>query len=285
MNNNLDLGLEKLEQRKMLAGDVSLDIDGGNVELRGENNTDHEIWIEASDMGFIVSGVDTTINGEEFVEIEGEIGNLEINLRSGNNTLILTKADEADFSLNGDLEVDTRGGSDIVIMDTLNVGGEVDINTRGGDDAVSWKGSVVKGDFDLRTGGGDDVFVVYGSDNEFGTSGQDDFDIRTGGGDDGIIVSRSTVYADANIRSGGGSDRVSLFEGTFNDEIDVRGGGSEDTYLEDAARPNVYNGDALDLRSIEVEDNSSFGAEFVFQTNDNATFDQLRDKLISTGIG
>ena len=282
---NLDLGLEKLEERKMLAGDVSLEFDGGDVEIRGDNNTDQAIIIEADGNGFLVSGFETTINGQASVLI-GEIsGNLEINLKSGNNGLILSASGENSFSVQGDIEIDTGRDKDIIILDILNVGGELDINTRGGDDAISMKSSVVGGDFDLRTGSGDDVFMVFGDNNLFGRSSRDDFDIRTGSGVDGVIVSRSIVNAEANIRSGGGEDRISLFESTFNDEIDVSGGGRNDTYLEDAARPNNFNGDPLDLSSIEIEDNSSFGPEFVFQTNNNDTFDELRDALIAFGIG
>ena len=96
------LAVESLEDRQLLAGDVSVTVNGGNLLIRGDAE-DNVIAITAGeDPGqFVIAGFDdsngdpTSIEGVENGElvVDGVTGNLFVGLGGGDDSLFLTDAE------------------------------------------------------------------------------------------------------------------------------------------------------------------------------------------------
>ena len=75
----------------MLAGDVSVDVSGGNLIIRGDN-ADNEItvtWI--AEHTYEVAGVGTEINGDTDVFVaENVTDSIDVDLRDGDDSFTLT---------------------------------------------------------------------------------------------------------------------------------------------------------------------------------------------------
>lgn len=276
-SNELELGLERLEERKMLAGDISIDIDDGDVTIRGENRVDQDIFLTADENGVTAFSGSSTINGSNsHVLFLGDINNLKIDMRSGQSEIILRSglgSEGAAIEVSGDLEIDTRSDNDLVYMYEVNVAGEVDINTRGGDDVIVFESVTFVADVDMRAGGGNDVFAAYGFSNNFGSSASDEFDVRMGGGNDGVLMTRVTAEAEVDVRTGGGEDRIASIQNFFRAEATINGNGRSDTFMEEIG---VIFVNEVQLRSIEFEGNSTVQAELLYHEANNDTFSEFR---------
>ncbi|MCU0879503.1 MAG: hypothetical protein MUF06_17125, partial [Pirellulaceae bacterium] len=85
------LFLEGLESRAMLAGDVSVDVSGGNLIIRGDN-ADNEITVTwVAEHTYEVAGVGTEINGDTDVFLARNVTNgIDVDLRDGDDSFTLT---------------------------------------------------------------------------------------------------------------------------------------------------------------------------------------------------
>src|SRR3954467_10650705 len=86
-------GMERLEDRQLLAGDVTVQVVNGVLRITGDAAA-NEIRVEEGSShnftSFLVSGVDTTLNGESApVELEGASGGIRIDLQGGNDRLFI----------------------------------------------------------------------------------------------------------------------------------------------------------------------------------------------------
>ncbi len=249
-----DMTVETLENRRMLAGNVTVDVDNGDLDIRGEGNVEQAISVEATSVEgrFLVTALDDTlINGQEGpVFVNGVTGDVDIDLRSGGKILILSESAQEAFVVEGDLDIDTRGGdADIILLDTVHVRGETTIRTRGGDDAVSFIGGEFDDELDVSTGGGNDVI----SSVNF-TQFNDEMDLNMGGGNDYVMMTNISVDGESEIRLGGGEDTIGLYSSTMAD-TEVNGNGRFDVF------ENFDNNfDELEERSIEDDFEGGLGA-------------------------
>lgn len=162
-NQNLDLFVDRLENRLLLAADVS--VKGSNVTVKGDAGSDGvfvyestgTVWVDVYEGDTLVDAVDTgltsinklkivTKGGADEVSIDNDVvvtGKSTIKLGSGQNELdfgglhnrvkIVGGSDVDDIVLNGGIGtsknvIKTKGGNDVVAVD---IAGYIDAATNG----------------------------------------------------------------------------------------------------------------------------------------------------------
>ncbi len=195
----IEMGVESLEQRKMLAGDVSVIVRGDNLIIRGDNS-DNSVSIYDEGGNVFVSGADTTLNGAEDaidtgISSEEGIDSLVVQLRRGDDTIdisdvtikkqarINTAVGNDDVSVNATFAdrfvLATGGGDDSVYLGDATFGGNVVVNAGGGDDAVDVDGVILTGmSVRVSMGGGNDVLSLL----DVGDIPSSDSIVLSGGG-------------------------------------------------------------------------------------------------------
>ena len=231
---NVEFNVESLECRKMLAGDVSVEVTGGgDLRIRGDN-LDNNISIENSffSSGLIITGIDgTTVNGQESVIISGVTDDFVINMRGGDDTVQIRSEPTSRFmAVPDDVNFRSGSGNDILTMDRVLVGDDVRVNTGSGADVAILHKTTAE-DVRANMGADKDVFeIVFSNIHDDvvvnGGSGGDGFGIRdtnadvvkmVGGAGDDIFLDgylpgvSSDLIASFNISGGGGSDSLVYF--------------------------------------------------------------------------
>ncbi len=260
----------------MKAGNVSVEVDDGDLEIRGENNTEQGIVIEATNVAgqFRIIGLDTTVNGQDEVVVSGVTDDVDIDMRSGGKLVIMTEGDQAALFINGDLEIDTRGNSpDIILLDSVHVAGRTTVRTRGGEDALIDTSSTHQERTLFNLGGGNDALLT-----NFGSKFEEDLDVRTGGGVDYVMVAAADVTDELDIRTGGGQDVIGIyFSEAF--EANINGNGQFDQ-LEDFG--NTFA--EFDANSIEDNYFGGFAQMTAEARTNNETYDDAFQAFIFFGL-
>jgi len=170
---------ETLEQRQLLAGDILINVAGGNLMAQGDA-LDNKVMITAgSEAGsFVVTGLEGTTVHEEggaatnSVTVTG-VRSIQAELGEGNDLIAVVGA-----NLRGSILLRTGAGDDRVLMGTggdsaelegilpaevsVNVGGSIRIATDGGNDEVSVDDVAVRGHLGVNAGEGDDTVSLGG---------------------------------------------------------------------------------------------------------------------------
>ena len=196
--------LEGLENRRLLAGDVTLD--GNVLTIDGSNKSDRIIVsIENTDLT-------VTLNKKDFTFTASDVTSIVIDGSKGNDWISIDGALVVGAAINGGAGNDriTGGGGDDTILgdrgnDRLQGGGGNDtVNAGAGNDWV-WGGDgddLVHGD-----AGHDHLFGDAGFDQLFGDAGHD---ALQGGADDDLLDG-STGHD--RLRGGDGNDQLFGQEG------------------------------------------------------------------------
>ena len=165
-------GIESLEQRRLLSGNVTVSFDAGTntVNIVGDNKA-NEIVLSGSLGGgtYTIAGVNgTTVNGKSSVTrpVVGANGsNFNVSLGNGDDVVRFGSVAPAfvPFTANS-LRVDTGNGDDTVALAdaTLRTGG-LAVSTGNGDDTVRVEFSDILGGQTINTGNGDDA-VSFGNE-------------------------------------------------------------------------------------------------------------------------
>jgi hypothetical protein len=153
------LGLEILEARWLLAGDVSVGVHNGDLVIRGDND-DNAVVVGQRDGTYFVAGIDTNIRNEDFTvdflgtdvevkELSGVRDDVRATLRGGNDTLALLMS-----RVPGQVHINSGVGADMVVLGGVDAGHHVHINTTYGDDIVAIGGTDVRYDVNVVSGWG-----------------------------------------------------------------------------------------------------------------------------------
>ena len=238
---HLKLHLESLENRQLLAGDVEVRVTGGgDLRLDGDDESNQVSLLTLPNGDMTVVGNDgTTINGAASQTFSGVTDDVRVNLRDGNNLLLLDGTRIPDR-----LTVRTGDGSDVLFINPQDqdvvIGGNVSINLGDGDNSlVSLEGGVeVAGRMSVRMGDGiDDITLRSIAMN-------DRVRINTGDGSDDVAISSGQMAARSRFNLGSGDDRVLLKFGQFTD-LRINGNSGDDEFV-DATNAEV------DIRNIET---------------------------------
>lgn len=220
-----ELGIETLENRQMMAGDVSVNVTGGGDLVIAGDNASNELEVRST--GFagqyeIQGEAGTTINGQSSITVQGVVDDIRINLRGGDNRIKLQGTPSANNFNVDDVRFSSRNGEDSISLDMVNLSGQFRANMGGGIDAVGMR-VVEASSINVRTGSGNDVVGMMDTD----ISGRADVNMGTG---DDLLFSLRNEYQDARFRMGGGSDFVATALDTIQD-LRLDGGGSTDELL------------------------------------------------------
>lgn len=240
-----NLRLESLENRNLMAGDVTVQVFGGSLMISGDEAS-NGIALSSTEVEgqFVVSGLDaggeeTTINGESTpLVVEGVDRNVRIRMGRGDDVVRAPNLDVA-----GSVSVRTGMGDDVVRI------GEADA-----DEAVA---DIGRGLF-IRLGDGDDRATVANTSARW-------LRINGGSGDNSIAVRDSNLTGSLTVRSRDGEDDVRL------NTIDARrialhtGAGDDSIGILSSTTPQllVYAGfgdDAVAINESELDRTRLYGS-------------------------
>lgn len=280
--NEVSVDIERLESRAMMAGDVQAYVTGGDLVIRGDAQ-DNEIVIRATDQSdrYFIEGLNgTTVEGSALTEVVGVVDDVRINLRGGNNVLLLTREGidgiESALYVADRLQIRTGGGSDLVVLEDVRVGGTTDVKMGGGDDTfAAARFSRLVGDVQVRAGAGNDLVGMSDSS----TDGQ--FRVVAGSGDDDVLLFESIVRGNMEMRTGGGNDLLAMHLTDVNGDLRFNGGGGRDFLFD-------YDGlffGATILQSVETEVYSTDPDGFGDLIGNDPRIDAIDQLIFTQGSG
>jgi VCBS repeat-containing protein len=201
------LGLEQLEGRALLAGNVTASITGGNLVISGDSAA-NEITITRSGANSVtITGTGTTVNGgTSAVTLNGFRKHVTVSMNDGDDVVRFVRSSTDLFRIFGNLIVDTGNGNDTVSFSDTSVWGALSITTGAGDDSVSstpgastWGLRVAKTSF-VSTGSGEDSVSWSRSQLRMTQS------VNLGADNDELIIANSAYWKQTNFNGGGGVD-------------------------------------------------------------------------------
>jgi hypothetical protein len=186
------LGVELLESRDLLSGNVAVSVTDGDLIILGDA-LDNQIRIDQAGLAagqFRISGENlTSINGDAVpVVVSGVTRDVLATLGRQSDKLLLDGA-----AVPRDLRVSTAGGKDVVLLNDTTVGGQLRVNTGGGDDSVHLLAVEVQGRTVIATAAGNDV----------------------------VTRENSLFHGDSVIHAGPDNDTILTQQSTFEDESTV----------------------------------------------------------------
>ncbi|MGI9517150.1 MAG: FKBP-type peptidyl-prolyl cis-trans isomerase [Pirellulaceae bacterium] len=206
------LNFQQLEPRQMLAGDVTVVVDMGQLIITGDGEA-NQIEVTGTRRGSAtVTGLNgTTINGSDspFRALTPGLRGAEIDLGGGDDEATIRGA-----RLMQGMTVDGGAGNDGIFVDNSSLRGNLQIDAGEGNNVVEIDRVFVVGNSEIRSGGGND-FVSILAHAVIGS-----LTIDTGAGSDVLAVDNVGVLGSANVDMGADNDQVLIAGRTY------AGGGS-----------------------------------------------------------
>jgi HSP20 family molecular chaperone IbpA len=207
------LVFESLECRRVMAGNVTANLSGGDLVLTGDALGNQVFVQRPAGNRVVISALDgtTTINGQGSVTFNGNVRSISANMGDGDDIVHIAGKFRNRWTLSS-VNVDTGAGNDIVLLQHLQVAG---------------------GRTTITTGAGNDAARISKSRHSSGVS----IDLGAGGDDSGVYASR--FAGNVAVNGGDGSDR-------FVREGGKAPGGIDQTSIEGVVIPATL-APALDL--------------------------------------
>ncbi len=238
------LRFEGLEDRQLLAGDVTWQFKKGTLTLTGDG-AGNEITVTNTGNGAyqISAAGNTTINGQAGNIVVSNVNDLVVNLKGGD--------DEITYEGGGNevrnVTIKTGDGDDIVVLNNLVTdGGKLSVETAAGDDNVELNGGTVDGKTTITTGKGEDSIAVdtvqfdgnlsidTAANIDLVTIGGSEVDgvlsVKTGAAADQLVIIATTISGKTQVETADGDDQVHLAGGnTFAGVVSLTTGNGNDT--------------------------------------------------------
>jgi len=238
------LGAESLEQRAMMAGNVSASVEGGILFIRGDATANGVLVRNGSGgievVGTAAGGSATTINGSASFTATGVTKGVTVELAKGNDTIGLANA-SGPVTLPGAVVVEMGEGADQASA-RINNTGAVTFNLGKGADTTTFGPSslgtlVVNTDPLLVDGSGADHVTLTGVRAARAAV------IRTGAGDDSVRIDGNSSFPL--------SLTVSVDDG--NDHVDILGAAASPMNVGGALTVNSGRGnDSVNVQNVNV---------------------------------
>ncbi len=224
-------GLEPLESRRLLSGNVTASVANGSLTLSGDGESNAIVLDQAglnADQVRVTGTGGTTINdGVDPVIMSGITRAVGMRLGAGDDELVMR-----DVSLPGDVWLNADGGANTLALSDVQTGGTVYIgNDSNVNTTMTIADTTIDGYLHISTGSGGhnlalDAVVVKGKTN-----------ICRFNADDVITVDDSTFNGDVTLYTGGGADLIAIETlgdptgptTAFNSKMWVRTKSGEDT--------------------------------------------------------
>lgn len=241
-----------LEPRKLLAGDVTVSVDGSTLRVLGDGDANQIQIIGRADGSATISGLDgTTINGgttafstaanlrrsqiqmgdgDDEVTIQGLVLDNALTVRTGNGN---DSTDIQHINVRG-IEVSGEDGNDVLQFDNVFSRSSIVIRGDNGDDVVAIGAMAAHRNGLIDTGSGNDRLAV----DNLGI--KENMTLRFGSGDDEALIAGETYGYRGTIRLGDGDDRLSILPATndaaarFRRNLNILGQGGDDSIALDA---------------------------------------------------
>lgn len=219
--NNRTVRFESLEDRKLMAGNITASVVNEELVLTGDGlGNAVEVHQTALNL-YKVKGVDgKTINGKSDKSFSFKAG-IVVDLKGGDDKFEIGGVLFAD-DVDGRLKIDMGAGKDTVNIGRAAVDGETTINTGTEDDKVSVFGASLN-KLTVNTGSGSDLYDTFasnsalttinmeaGNDKFFGSSNWANLKLDTGIGDDTVDFFLATSPGSIDILTGANNDQVTL---------------------------------------------------------------------------
>ena len=237
------LGLEQCESRQLLAGNVAVDVNFGDLNITGDeaangvqiaqarNSTGAAILGSYVISGLTQGGAPTTINGQAAVIVTGVNDDVQVSLRGGSDQFRTAAIGRHFFA--DDLSVNLGEGNNTARLDNISVRDDVSVSAGTGADTVLLRGTVGNStanpdaDLSIFTSGGADTVVLF---NFFV---RDSALIDTGLSDSADTVNLITgnVGQDVSIFTHAGSDSVAVQGVGVNEGLFIDTAGGRDTLI------------------------------------------------------
>src|SRR5690349_13380959 len=130
------LRLECLESRAMLAGNVLASVNSaGNLTITGTNAANQIEITQLAANSYLITGTDTTVNGETEFQVDNVRGSLTVDLKGGADTFTFTGAVDEDFSssFTGSILILGGSGNDTIAISNVAAANLTVIGGQGAD--------------------------------------------------------------------------------------------------------------------------------------------------------
>jgi hypothetical protein len=195
---------ESLEDRQMLAGDVTAKISGGNLVIKGDSLANGITIAAGSTAGTVVvtgvtaGGSATTVNsGTTAVTLSGFTGGLKIDMKGGDDSVTIT-----DLTVTGDAKLEGGRGDDTFDVSGSTFHGALTTNLGDGDDTLTFDSTTVSGKAKFKGRHGDDDATI--TDSTFSK-----LSVSLGKGDDSLTMSGTTASVDTSLNGRRGTNTFS----------------------------------------------------------------------------
>jgi hypothetical protein len=242
------LGLETLERRELMAGNVTVSLSGSDLKIAGDSSSNGVVVSRIDNATIEVrgqtrAGAATSINGVANGSVRlASPTNVYVDMWGGNDE-IRFHGHSAVSPLNvpGKMVIYSQSGNDSVALYNVKVGGDLSVNSGTGKDEFYGVGIDVGDDLFVKESantnysGNSDFVNIYGKSRigdqlNVKFNGASDtlkvsdttaksFWIETGAGNDSVLFDEVHALNDARIRPGSGSDTTKVGNSRFGDDL------------------------------------------------------------------
>jgi hypothetical protein len=287
----LRLGLEHLESRDLMAGNVMVSANSQVLEITGDaadnsivvtfnaQTNKYEVYGSPTSGGnTTINGFDTSINGN--VQSFANIKHVRIRLNDGNDRVEFGTAANPSVNINGWLNIQMGKGDDTVVLGkagnapggssplamAVNVASHVAIFTDVGNDVIQMANFHTDGNLNVNMGAGDDDFLTpttatldgQASPTNFPVRVDGNFALQMGAGADEVEIDNIIVGGDLRIRDASGISSIDLRHASAGRTVEVATGAQADEILLDSVTSKYVTinsgsgNDQVTLRRLNV---------------------------------
>lgn len=252
------LALETLEDRSLMAGNVTASMVGSKLVIQGDGEANHVVLrFDRATQRFHVNGLatdggETTINGPASSTPPAgfpRVGQIEVALGDGDDSLEILNPDATDVVITKYFSIDTGGGDDTVIFgrvgnaaggaaplaSKVRTGAGINVQSGDGDDQIQIANLEVGGHFLIGTGAGDDAVLFVnefipasGSTKFFPTKVRNLVSIHLGEGDDELSLRNLIAGGMLRVLDVGGVSDLDLYNARISGQVDIDTGSQAD---------------------------------------------------------
>ena len=266
-------GFEGLEERLLLAGNVTSVLAAGVLVLDGDGSANQVQLTVASNGQLTATGLSgTTIDGVASKSF-GIVNTLTVNGGVGDDTFSLNST-VATFT--NDVTIDGGIGNDTISV-TGQYGADLVLDGGTGLDTISVSKAIVAVDINIDSGGENDKVTLSGS-----TAGRDVV-IQSGLGNDSVTVGGMAVLRDLSLTDTGGNNALRIVNSTSRGDTLIVLDAGNDSLTVNGLTVGVRAGiTALGLISIDCGDGNNLLSMSNVKTLGSAIGDGI---LVTSGIG
>ena len=244
--NDLEFSVERLESRKLLAGDVDVVLTShGDLRITGDNH-DNSLEIRTEGFGslkrFIISPTaTTTINGQSLDVVIGhdDLRDLKINMKGGNDSLGIYVGSGSRQFRHGSIKM--GGGEDNLFLFTtvgngvgsVNFSANLKILLGAGANTCDLDNAHVGGNATVIGGNRVDSVEIADTEVDGKTT------VKLKGDEDNLYSSSVVLHGPTDVRLGSGRDYCAVEDVATESNYIVHGGQGYDTYQEFGANSHL----------------------------------------------